>query len=353
MSELLLIKKRLYEEERIEELLEKLDCWGYDTEQGGNLIVCALPDGDNKRSIQIKNNEYLSTAVRSRGIQGDIFDLVAYILYEAETKEERLSNLNKSKFWICKEFNYYEYIDEFYRVTSNDAPARINKETQWLKSFKKKNTQQLKNEILPVSALSRYDIAPHIKWLEEGLTIETQKRFGVGFDVRSERIIFPIHDSEGNLIGVKGRYVGTNEKTLKDVKYIYLQPCNKSLELFNFHRAYKYIKEKNEIIVVEGGKSTMFLDQWGIRNSVSVEGDQLTYSQIELIKSLGFGVKLVFAWDKDKDVAFIKEQLKPFKNRQVEIIFDKGNLLTGEKDSPVDRGKEVFRKLYSDYKFKM
>jgi DNA primase len=52
LSELHEIKKRIHTEEKIEHVLELLECWGIETEQAGKLFVAGLPDGNNSRSVQ-------------------------------------------------------------------------------------------------------------------------------------------------------------------------------------------------------------------------------------------------------------------------------------------------------------
>ena len=57
------------------------------------------------------------------------------------------------------------------------------------------------------------------------------------------------------------------------------------------------------------------------------------------------GSNVTFALDKEVDIRQDKniQKLKQYVN--IDYLFDKDNLL-GEKDSPVDKGKEVFEKLY-------
>lgn len=348
LSDFHFIKKRIYNEERIEELLEKLDCWGIDTEQRGNLYVAGLPDGDNKRSVQIKNNENLNCSIRSKGIDGDIFDLVAFIIYGSDTKEERKDKLSKSKYWVCTQLSYLEYIDEFYKVTSNRF-KQLPKYNEWLDKIKKQRNE-IKyecNKPYDAEILKYFGTIPYKKWIDEGINFSTQLEFGVGIDVKSERITFPVHNRHGDIIGVKGRYCGRNEQIENDYKYLYIIPCNKSIEFFNLHRAFPYIDEKKEVIIVEGAKTVMFLYQWGYRNCISIEGDSLSAEQIRILKSLGVGTKYVFAWDKDKEVNFIINQTRDLFGRLKYGIYDKDNLLC-DKDSPADKGRSVWEKLYNE-----
>jgi DNA primase len=354
MSDLAQIKQRIYREDRLKEILALLDCWNIKPEQNGNLYTAGLPDGDNSRSVQIKNNEYITSHIRSKGIDGDIFSIVSYIVYGCETEEDCKKNLHRSKYWLCNKLKYYEYIDDFYKLTV-DSPTDQVKYTQWLVSLQKHrgiSNNVNENKIYDESILNDFVICPSKKWIDEGLDYSTQIKFQIGFDVRSERIIFPIHNQHGNLVGVKGRYIGENSRIESDFKYIYLYSCNKSIELFNLHRALPHVMEKREIIIVEGAKTAMFLDQWGYKNTVSIEGDSLSYYQLRLLKNLGIGIKYIFGWDKDKDINFIKNQTRQLQGRLKYAIYDKNNLLSS-KNSPHDKGRDIFKRLYEENNYRI
>lgn len=352
MSELRQIEAKIYNEGRIEELLEELGCWGISIEQGGRLYTSGLPDGENSRSVQVKNNESLSSSIRSRGINGSIFDIISYIIYEAETEDEILSTLNKSKYWICDKLNYPEFIDDFYKETS-DKVEELPKFNKWLSKFNKQNTKsEIKNNVIITELFDKENIVPSYDWYIKGLNIATQKYFQVSIDVATERIIFPVHNKYGELISIKGRYCGNN-KTIEDkYKYLYLSPCNKSIELFNLHRALPHIKRLKEVVIVEGGKTTMYLTQWKYPNSVSIEGDSLSPTQVKLLKELGIDIKYIFAFDKDKDAEYVRKEASKLTGRMKYGIVDVENLLK-EKNSPTDQGKDVWEHLYNNNLYKI
>jgi DNA primase len=351
LSELQEIKKRIFDEEKIETVLEILGCWSIDTEQSGKLFVAGLPDGDNPRSVQVKNNESLISHIRSKGVNGDLFDIVSYIIFEADTDEKRKESLPKSKFWICQQLNYQEYIDEFYKETSDKIEAKPNY-NKWLACFSNKNRTLIPNKVISQKELDRFGNIPYKNWLDEGLHFYTQKYFQIGIDVKTERVTFPIHNKNGDPIGVKARYCGKDSEIEDRYKYLYLIPCNKSIEFFNYHRALPYIQSKKEVIIVEGAKTVMYFHQWGFKNTISIEGDIISDEQVNLLKSLGIDIKYIFAWDKDKDVNFVYNEIHKLKGRIRYAIYDKDNLLN-DKDSPCDKGKEAWIELYTNHQYKV
>lgn len=353
MTDLQQIKKRIYEEEKIEELLELMNCDFVSTEQGGGLYTASLPNGNNRRSVQIKNNKDLNSDIRSRGINGDIFTIVSYIVNEIEDKEDINKDLPRSKQWICEKLGYVEFIDDFYKETMYSYDEKpVPEYNSWLKRFQPKENSVQENEVIDEEILNKYMLIPFYGWKKEGISIETQREFQVGIDVVSERIIFPIHNRYGEMIGVKGRYCGENEKIEDMYKYIYLESCNKSIEFFNFHRAYQHILSHREVIVVEGAKTVMLLYTWGYKNVISIEGDSMSDRQIDILKNLGLDTKIVFAWDKDKDLEYVKKEVSRIHGRQRYAIADIKNYLD-EKDSPTDKGEDIWEKLYKNHSYRI
>ena len=103
------------------------------------------------------------------------------------------------------------------------------------------------------------------------------------------------------------------------------------------------IKSKREVIIFEGCKSVLLADTWGINNTAAILTSHLSNNQLMILVKLG--VRVVFALDKEvriRDDHNI-QKLKRYVN--VEYLYDWSDMLD-EKDAPVDKGLEVFKKLY-------
>lgn len=338
------VKAYIYENQKIELILEELGCQNIKKEQGGDIVVAQLPpqfNSNNKRSVQVYNDENLRCYVRSRGISGDIFSLIGYVIYEYTTFEEIKSNFTEVKRFVLNCLDI--------KMSQKKTKKKEQKDWNgWLSDIRKDRKREvIYKENIPYGEeiLNTFKMIPNIWWRNEGISLRTQEQFEAGLDAHSQRIIFPIRDEHGRLVGVKGRYVGNNQDILENKKYMYLYKCNKSVMFFNMHRAIEFIKEKREVIVVESEKSVMLLHQFGFKNSVAIAGDSMSSQQIEILLSLGIETRLVFAWDKDKDGKFIQTQLAPLRNRMTFYLFDDQNLFQG-KDSPVDLGADVWEQLY-------
>ncbi|QWU18456.1 DNA primase [Paenibacillus sophorae] len=307
----------------------------------------------NKRSVQVYLNESLSSRIRSFGESDlDIYGLVSYIVFDLYSEDERSKNLYKSKKWICEKLEYKEYLNGSY------TPSPTANHLKWLKDvkrqrIKKRNLTEIENEVYDEEILEQYVMLPHQKYIDEGIEYAIQVEFQIGYDIKSQRIIFPIHNQYGEIISIKGRTIFEDYEERDIYKFLYLYNFNKMVELYNWHRALYYILERKEVIIYEGEKTTWLSSQYGFRNCVAISGDDLSEWQVNLIRGLGNEIDIVIALDKDKRIEDIKKQAAKFgKTRNVYALWDKSGLFE-DKDSPCDKGKEVFEKLYSENKFKI
>lgn len=194
---------------------------------------------------------------------------------------------------------------------------------------------------------------PHQKYIDEGINYLTQMEFQIGYDIKSQRIIYPIHNSYGDIVSIKGRTILDDYEERDIYKFLYLINFNKMVELYNWHRALFYIVENKEVLIYEGEKSTWLSSQYGFRNCVAISGDDLSDRQVNMIKELGNEIEIIIALDKDKSIEAVKKQGAKFgKTRNVYALWDRDGLFNN-KDSPTDLGEEVFKKLYNEYKFKI
>lgn len=123
------------------------------------------------------------------------------------------------------------------------------------------------------------------------------------------RVIWPIRDSDGFLVGFTGRCLDDDaveagkEEKWKHGRFFDRFSQERDLHvgslLFNLHRAIEHIGERREIILVEGPLDGMRLEQAGIHNWVAPLGANLTPAQMTLMINAGIN-KLVVALDPDK-----------------------------------------------------
>lgn len=135
---------------------------------------------------------------------------------------------------------------------------------------------------------------------ERGLIPETIAEFGLGFCAKgtmSGRIVIPIHNVKGELVGYVGRWPGQPPE--ERPKYKLPTGFKKSAEVFNLHRALQE-DAGQPLIVVEGFFDVIRLWQMGYRRVVSLMGSSLSAMQEEaLMKATTSGSCLILLFDED------------------------------------------------------
>lgn len=345
------IKKRIYEEDKIRDILEGIGC--QHVRKSSNRYEAQLPerfDSNNKRAVQVRNNEYLNVTIWNQDFsKKSIFDLVSYLHFDKHAPEELDECLSTSKRWICELLGYTEYLGAYRPKFKKADPL------QWLKDLKRQRRRKTRqdNVILDESVLEAYVDFPSYDYLQQGIGYETQISYGVNFDLMSKRIVFPAHNRNNELIGVKGRTILDleNEKYSSVPKFLYLYNFNKGVEFFNLNRALPYILEMKEVIIFEAEKSCKLAYEYGFYNTIAIGGFEITEYQIEILYELGIEIRIVLAYDKDKGINDVLSQAKKFnKSRRLYAIYDYNDLLPKEDAAPVDFGNDIFTQLYNDYR---
>lgn len=117
------------------------------------------------------------------------------------------------------------------------------------------------------------------------------------YDIYKNRIMFPLYDLEGNVVGFSGRIY--NQKS--ESKYINTKETEifkKGELLYNYHIAKKEARKEKNIIVVEGFMDVIRLSTIGIVNVVATMGTAVTKHQLNLIQKLAPNITLMFDGDK-------------------------------------------------------
>ena len=150
---------------------------------------------------------------------------------------------------------------------------------------------------------------------------------GTYHDIFVNRIIFPIQDYQGRVVGFTARVY----KEKEEPKYLNSKETSlfkKGNILFNYHRARDSIRLNKEVIIVEGNMDAIRMYSSGIKNTIALMGTALTSNQIEMISKLRVPVILMF----DNDQAGLlatRTNARLLQNAKIEV---KVVRLKGEKD---------------------
>ena len=120
------------------------------------------------------------------------------------------------------------------------------------------------------------------------------------------RIIFPIHNNSGKIIGFGARVIGKADRAPKYINTPENEIYSKSKILYGSYFARQAIDKSNECLLVEGYTDVVSLHQAGIENVVASGGTSLTTDQIRLVKKYTNNLTIIY----DGDNAGIKAALR-------------------------------------------
>ncbi len=202
-------------------------------------------------------------------------------------KKERLLSLNRV---VC---DYYYYLLSSHSI-GEKARSYLN-----TRGITKKIIDNFELGYAPDSwdSLLKYlkkKTFTHLEGVEAGVLIKSEK--GSFYDRFRKRIMFPLYNPQGHVIGFSGRtletgggakYVNTPETVL----------YHKRETLFGIHKAKNAIKKKGVALLVEGEFDMLSCFKIGLTHAVAVKGSSVTYEQLLLLKR--YTQKIILCLDAD------------------------------------------------------
>ena len=261
--------------------------------------------------------------------------------------------------------NYYDakrLIDEILD-RSLDGFDHLYREEELENPFIRKEKKTFKvNQVVDDSVLNSFYPIPYGGWVKEGISGKTQKRFCIRYDVFHNTVIIPQLNESGQLVGIRRRAL--NEFDIENsgkYKPIFAggrwYNADSSTILYGLFENKENITKSKKAIIFEAEKSVMQLDTFynGTAPAVALYGSNMSTYQADLLRKLGVE-ELIVALDKEYQneheyQTYLKVLVKKFKNFQsfftVTFVLDDFNSpLLDYKDSPSDKGKETFEKLF-------
>ncbi|HZJ99151.1 MAG TPA: hypothetical protein VFC79_04050 [Tissierellaceae bacterium] len=295
---------------------------------------CAFDMDTNSTSVRVDKNT-LASSDFGRGVSGDIITLVRH-----KTKLKFREALQL----ICKSIG----------LNMSNMPKRVAPVLPFGGFFKNIGINKDKYDILePIddSVLNEFALMPSKMFLDDGVSIEQQLKYNIGYDVISGRIIIPHWDTLGRLVGIMGRY---NKVDINDdiLKYLPIIPFPKSKIVYNYHHSYASIQEKGIAIIGESEKSPLKLNNMGIHVGLALGGNTISPTQVRNIQSASPKIAILGLDEGLKEDYVVHEAEKlqlnnPFINIKVGYIWDANNeiMKKGSKVAPMDKSKAEFQYL--------
>ena len=211
--------------------------------------------------------------------------------------------LEKTESKFQKFYEMYDLTSKYYQnnlLSSYGEEARkyltsrgLNKDI--IKKFQVGLSLPNNNDLTELLVKKKYDITDLNKY---GLSVNN-------YDIYKDRIMFPLFDISGKVIGFSGRIY----KDIDEAKYINTKETPifiKGEQLYNYHIAKESVRTSKYLIIMEGFMDVIRASTIGLDNCIALMGTALTHEQMKLIKRLSNNITLCLDGDKPGQSAAYK-----------------------------------------------
>ncbi|MBO5096358.1 MAG: DNA primase [Bacilli bacterium] len=329
------------------------------TQKGKNFFgVCPFHD-DHSPSMSVSSEKQIYKCF-SCGAAGNVFTFVQ--------NYENISFIDSVRM-VAEKIGYNIVIEETKKPVKN---ANLYKAMELSEMFFKNNLntssgihakKYLEERNINENIISEFNIGlslPEKKSLynlleKKGFSNSDLRKIGLinidGVDIYDtfvNRIMFPIHNLDGQVVGFTGRIYNSDS----DTKYYNSKESDifkKGQILFNYHRAKDFIKEKRELIIVEGNMDAIRMYSMGFKNTVALMGTNLTKDHIEIIKKLRSKVILLLDNDDAGEIATLNNG-QALENNNIETFVVRLSDYKDPDDYLVYKGSDQMNNAIKDKK---
>jgi len=286
------------------------------TPKGKNYFgVCPFHD-DHSPSMSVSSTKQIYKCF-SCGAVGNVFTFVKDIenvsFLEAVRIVAEKTGLNIN-FEIKNEVKSLKYKEEFEIMDLAAKFFQNNLNTDKGNDAKK----YLEERNLGVSVIKDFDLGLALKdtnvlyqlLMKKGFNIKTITDLGLinknGVDIYDtfvNRIIFPIHNLDGQVVGFTGRIYNNEKNVAKYFNSRESKIFKKGDILFNYHRAKDSVRIEKKVVLVEGNMDAIRIYSSGIKNVVALMGTAITNEQINILKKMRSEVILLLDSDNAGELA--------------------------------------------------
>lgn len=192
-------------------------------------------------------------------------------------------------------------------------PAELLKiKTHWpfggffLKLMADSPEEDLTLQTYPEDALVPFAGKYSYRFIQDGISVETQEKFGIGYDIETNRITIPERSLSGELVGIMGR---ANYDCPKNERWHPLIACSRSKTLFGYMENYKRIQETGTVVLFESEKAVQQCDSFGSHVALATCGCHISETQARYIKNL-HPQRVILAYDEGLEEAHLIEECK-------------------------------------------
>ncbi len=223
-------------------------------------------------------------------------DFKEALKYLGEKVGVNVSNINIKK-KVSKFDKLYEAYNFSVKYFQNNLSSTIGKEARKYLNNRKITDEVIKEFEIGLSLESRDDLTKLL--INKNYDLGVLNRIGLSsddHDIYNDRIMFPLYDVSGQVVGFSGRIYKDNGQN----KYLNTKETDifkKGEMLYHYHVAKEECRLSKSVIVMEGFMDVIRASSVGIKNTVALMGTALTNNQFNLIKRLSNNIILCLDGD--------------------------------------------------------
>ena len=287
-------------------------------QKGKNFFgVCPFHD-DTHPSMSVSREKQIYTCFSCHAT-GNVFQFI--MDYEHVDFKEALKmlaervNVSLGNLHLKNANNKNEPLYEIYRLATkyyqNNMNTNYGKKAKQYLASRKLGEDVIKEFEIGLSLASNHDLVTLLQ--QKNYSLATLNQIGLASDDHDtfiDRIMFPLYDVAGKVVGFSGRIYDTSNAN----KYLNTKETpifKKGLTLYHYHIAKEATRTAKCVIVMEGFMDVIRASTIGVSNTVALMGTALTTEQANLLKRLSPNVVLCLDGDNPGKQATLKigEQL--------------------------------------------
>ena len=352
----------------IKESLSVQDVFDFISTLGGNPkfapfgllcdTICHNKPGEGSPKLYYYDNTKLFRCYTGCQETFDIFELTIKAYY---TQSASILSLGQAIFLVAKHFNL--------PIFATDIEVSAMQDWDCIEQFLDKKhlsiTSSQKCKVYDKKILNNFLYPIIDPWEKEGIAREVIQTNQIGYFPPAGQISIPHFDKEGNLVGIRGRFLSQEDaKNYGKYRPLYINRVWYShplgLNLYNLNNSKDIIQQRGTAIIYESEKSCLLHQTYFGKDldfSVACCGSSVSDTHVRLLMECG-AKEIVIAFDRqfqeinDDEFKHLTENLSKIYHKynnyvNISIIFDKDKI-TSYKASPIDEGKEKFLMLFEN-----
>lgn len=337
--------------------------------------ICHNHSGDGSQKLYYYDNTKLFRCYTECSNTFDIFELVCKVKNLAQEYKIRYNEQGKEVLvpWVL--YDGVQFVAVYFGLeeeNENFFQKRIElQDWNYLNKYEENNLEK-QRQIIDLHIYEDGEKIlenlprPRLKeWENEGISQEVTAAANICYDPHANGIIIPHYNIDDQLIGIRIRTLVKEQEQFGKYKpailngKMYNHPLG--FNLYNINNSKQHIQEFEKAIIFESEKSCLkYATFFGMSKDISVAvcGNTLNNYQVSLLQSLGckeiiIGLDKQYLFIGDDEWRRWTQKFYQIDNKfskyiQISFLYDIDNNLLDYKDSPVDKGKDIFIKLYNN-----